>query len=48
MTGRTDFIMTAAWTDILTISVVLVDEAYQALEAQFGAWRRGPTPHFHG
>ncbi len=47
MTGRTDFITTADWTDILTMWFVLVDEAYQALEAQFGAWRsRGPAPTF--
>jgi hypothetical protein len=47
MTGRTDFITTAAWRDILTIWFVVVDEAYQALEAHFGAWRRrGPAPSF--
>jgi hypothetical protein len=47
MAGRTDFITTASWTDIFTVWFVVVDEAYQALEAQFGGWRRrGPLPSF--
>lgn len=47
MTSRTDFITDAAWDDIMTVWFVLVDEAYQTLQRQFGAWRqRGPQPRF--
>ena len=47
MTGRTDFITEAKWEDILTIWPVRVDDAYQALEARYGPWRRrGPQPAF--
>ncbi len=43
MTGMTDFITTATWTDIFTIWFVLVDDAYHTLEARLGRWRtRGP------
>ncbi len=48
MTGLTDFITDADWQDVFTIWLVLVDEAYVALEQHFGAWRqRGPAPAFH-
>lgn len=47
MTGLTDFITEAKWTDILTVWFVLVDDAYQVLQARFGPWRRrGPPPAF--
>ena len=47
MTGLTDFITKAKWMDILTVWYVLVDDAYQALQARFGPWRRrGPQPKF--
>jgi hypothetical protein len=47
MTGLTDFITTADWTDIFTIWFVLIDDAYLTLEAQLGRWRRrGPAPRF--
>ena len=47
MTGRTDFITTAPWEDIMLVWYVLIDEADQTLEAQTGAWRqRGPAPIF--
>jgi hypothetical protein len=45
MTGRTDFITKALWTDIMLVWYYLVDNAYQQLEQQYGAWRqRGPAP----
>ena len=47
MTGRTDFITTARWVDVMLVWYVLIDDAYQALEAHYGAWRqRGPLPTF--
>lgn len=47
MTGLTDFITQANWSDILTVWLVLVDDAYQALQNPFGPWRRrGPQPEF--
>jgi hypothetical protein len=47
MTGRTDFITTAPWEDVMLIWYVLIDDGYQALEAQSGPWRqRGPAPLF--
>lgn len=47
MTGLTDFITEANWADILTVWYALVDDAYQALQAQFGPIRRrGPQPAF--
>jgi hypothetical protein len=47
LTGLTDFITEAKWTDILTVWFVLVDDAYQVLQVQFGPWRRrGPPPAF--
>lgn len=47
MTGRTDFITKALWADIILIWYCLVDDAYQSLEGQHGAWRqRGPEPVF--
>ena len=47
MTGRTDFITEAEWSDIILIWYCLVDDAYKKLEARYGAWRRsGPTPIF--
>jgi hypothetical protein len=48
MTGLTDFITTAPWPDLLLVWLVLVDDAYQALEHHFGPWRRrGSAPRFH-
>lgn len=47
MTGLTNFITTASWTDIFTVWFVVVDDAYRAREAQLGRWRqRGPAPRF--
>lgn len=47
MLGRTDFITEAHWTDVMLIWFVLIDDAYQALERCYGAWRRrGPAPQF--
>lgn len=47
MTGRTDFITEAKWSDVFTIWYVLVDDAYQKLEQHYGSWRRrGPKPQF--
>jgi hypothetical protein len=47
MAGRTDFITDARWEDVWLIWYVLVDDAYQALEQHYGAWRqRGPQPVF--
>lgn len=47
MTGRTDFITEAAWTDIMLVWYCLVDDAYKGLEQKYGAWRqRGPAPVF--
>jgi hypothetical protein len=47
MAGRTDFITDANPEDVWLIWYVLVDDAYQALEAHHGAWRqRGPKPRF--
>jgi hypothetical protein len=47
MSGRTDFITEACWEDVWTIWYTLVDDAYQALEQHYGAWRRsGPAPRF--
>jgi len=47
MTGLTDFITKARWEDLLLVWLVLVDDAYQVLEAEFGPWRRrGPQPDF--
>lgn len=45
MAGRTNCITDACWEDVWTIWYVLVDDAYQALEQYYGAWRRsGPEP----
>lgn len=47
MTGVTDFITQYRWHDIFTVWFVLVDDAYQCLQHQFGEWRaRGPKPLF--
>jgi hypothetical protein len=47
MTGRTDFITEASWTDIMLVWYCLVDDAYKALARQYGGWRqRGPAPVF--
>jgi hypothetical protein len=47
MTGLTNFITHAKWSDIATIWFVLIDDAYTALEHHFGQWRRrGPKPSF--
>ncbi len=47
MTGLTDFITEANWEDLLTTWYVLVDDAYPALQAHYGPWRRrGPEPDF--
>lgn len=47
MTGRTDFITEAPWSDIILIWYCLVDDAYKKLERHFGPWRqRGPAPVF--
>lgn len=47
MAGRTDFITDEKPEDVWLIWYVLVDDAYQALEAFHGAWRtRGPAPIF--
>lgn len=48
MIGRTNFITEACWADIMLIWFVLIDDAYQVLEQQYGAWRRrGPAPQFY-
>lgn len=48
MNGLTDYITDAAWEDMLTVTFVLIDDAYQALEQTHGRWRRrGPRPRFH-
>jgi len=47
MNGLTDYITSGRWEDIFTIWYVTVDDAYQALERRYGAWRRaGPEPTF--
>ena len=47
MTGRTDFITDAPWSDIILVWYCLVDDAYKQLERHFGPWRqRGPAPVF--
>lgn len=47
MAGRTDFITEARWEDVWLIWYTLVDDVYQSLEKQYGAWRRtGPKPVF--
>ena len=47
MNGLTDYITSGRWEEIFTIWYVSVDDAYQALERQYGAWRRaGPEPTF--
>ena len=45
MTGLTEYITTARWADTMLIWLVLIDDAYQALETEYGRWRqRGPAP----
>lgn len=47
MTGRTDFITDALWTDIILVWYCVIDDAYKKLESDLGAWRqRGPAPVF--
>jgi hypothetical protein len=47
MTGRTDFITDARWADVVLVWYCLVDDAYKALEANYGRWRHhGPVPEF--
>lgn len=47
MTGLTDFITEARWSDVFTVWFVLIDDAYQLLEARLGHWRHaGPQPAF--
>ncbi len=47
MTGLTDFITEASWADTFLIWFVIVDDAYTAVEAHYGGWRRrGPAPEF--
>jgi len=50
MTGLTDFITKAPWSDILLIWFVLVDDAYLGLAAYYGRpgrpRQRGPQPTF--
>jgi hypothetical protein len=47
MNGLTDYITSGRWEEIFTIWYVSVDDAYQALERRYGAWRRaGPEPTF--
>lgn len=47
MDGLTDFITKYRWEDIFTVWYVLVDDAHQVLQRQFGEWRRrGPKPVF--
>lgn len=47
MTGLTDFITEAQWTDILLVWYVIVDDVYRILEGHHGRWRqRGPEPEF--
>jgi hypothetical protein len=47
MKKMTNYITEAKWVDVFLVWYVLVDEAYQALEAEYGAWRRsGPAPVF--
>lgn len=47
MAGRSDFITEANPEDVWLIWYVLVDDAYQALEQHYGAWRRsGSAPVF--
>lgn len=47
MNGLTDYITSGRWEEIFTIWYVSIDDAYQALERQYGGWRRaGPEPTF--
>jgi len=47
MTGLTDFITEGQWEDVISEWFVLIDDAYQALERRYRAWRqRGPRPRF--
>jgi hypothetical protein len=47
MNGLTNYITSGRWEEIFTIWYTYVDDAYQALECQHGAWRRaGPAPIF--
>jgi len=47
MNGLTDYITSGRWEEIFTIWYVFIDDAYQALERQYGGWRRaGPEPTF--
>jgi hypothetical protein len=47
MNGLTNYITSGRWEGIFTIWYTYVDDAYQALECQYGAWRRaGPAPTF--
>jgi len=47
MNGLTNYITSGRWEEIFTVWYTYVDDAYQALEHQHGAWRRaGPEPTF--
>lgn len=47
MTGLTDFITEARWSDVFTVWYVVVDDVYKALERRRGKWRHtGPAPRF--
>lgn len=47
MTGLTDFITEAKWSDVFTVWFVVVDDAYELLQRRLGKCRvSGPTPSF--
>lgn len=47
MKNMTNYITSAKWEDVFLVWYVLVDEAYQSLEQQYGEWRQsGPPPMF--
>ena len=47
MHGLTDYLTECCWEDIIIAWYVLVDDAYEALQSFYGAWRhRGPDPGF--
>ena len=47
MKSMTNYITEAKWVDVFLVWYVLVDEAYQRLEQQYGEWRHsGPLPVF--
>lgn len=47
MKNMTNYITEAKWVDVFLVWYVLIDEAYQSLERQYGEWRQsGPAPVF--